>query len=210
MGGFFAMDGKGFRFFSTASELVILNLLWLICCIPLVTVGAATTALYTVIIRMVKNEDSYLVKGFFTALKENFIQATCIWLILAGAVAVLYFDFYFSSHAPVEGAAVLFIPFVLIAVLVAFAALYAFPMQAVFVNRVGRTLKNSLLMALAHLPLSAAALAVALGPAVVPMLFSRHPGAAIFFDCVIGFAFFAWVNAHIFVKIFQKYIDKIC
>lgn len=71
MGGFFSIDGKGFRFLSTMSELVTLNLLWLLCCIPIVTIGASTAALYTITIKMVKNEDSYVIRGFFSSFKQK-------------------------------------------------------------------------------------------------------------------------------------------
>ncbi len=208
MGGLFAVDGKGFRFLSTASDLVILNLLWLLCCLPIVTIGASTTALYAMLIKMVRHEDGYLVRGFFSSFRLNLRQATGIWLIFLGVIAVLYFDFYFSAHAPFEGAAVLFVPFAMVAGLLALTMLYVFPMQAVFENRIWKTFKNSLFMALAHLPISVLALVVAMGPAAVVFLLSDRLGLALFFDLVIGFAFFAWVNAHLFAKVFQRFLTE--
>ena len=61
MEGIFSVDGKAAGAIRTATDLVKLNLVWLLCCIPLVTIGASTTALYSVVIKMVKNEDSYVV-----------------------------------------------------------------------------------------------------------------------------------------------------
>ncbi len=206
MGGFFSIDGKGFRFLSTMSELVTLNLLWLLCCIPIVTIGASTAALYTITIKMVKNEDSYVIRGFFSSFKQNFKQATTIWMILLAAAAVLFFDFYFSSYAPVKGAAVLFVPFATAAALLVLVMIYVFPIQAVFKNTVWKTLKNSLYMALAYLPLSILAFVIAMGPLAVLFLFLDHFGSALFFNCVIGVAFFTWTNSHIFVKVFDRYM----
>ncbi len=206
MEGFFSIDGKGFRFFSTVSELVILNLLWLLCCMPVVTIGASTTALYTVLIRMVKKEDSYIVKGFFSSFRKNFRQATLIWLILLAVLGILYFDFYFSSHAPIEGAQILFIPFAAITAVLVLVTIYVFPIQAVFQNTVWKTLKNSLYMALAYLPLSVLAFVISMGPAAIMYLSADKWGTALFFNCVIGFAFFAWANCHIFIKIFRRYM----
>ena len=51
-------------------DMVCLNVLWLICCIPVFTIGASTTALYTVMLKMVKNEEGYIFRGFFKAFKE--------------------------------------------------------------------------------------------------------------------------------------------
>lgn len=208
MEGFFSVDGKGFQFLSTASELVILNILWLLCCIPIVTAGAATTALYAVAIKIVKNEESYVAKSFFHSFRQNFRQATVIWVLMLFVIAVLYFDFYFSAHAPIEGAAILFIPFAIIAVLWLLTMVYVFPIQAVFKNPVRRTLKNALYMALAHLPLSVLAVAAATGPVMIILLLRSNITLAVFLDCVIGCAFFSWVNSHIFVRVFQRYMPE--
>lgn len=65
MSSFFNMDSPVMRFLSRLCDLMILNILCLICCIPIVTIGASITALYSVTLKMVKGEDSYIAKGFF-------------------------------------------------------------------------------------------------------------------------------------------------
>ena len=75
-----------------------LNLLWFICCIPIVTAGASTTALYYVTLKMVKDEESGLTRAFFHSFKENFRQGTIIWLILLAAGIVLGIDGYVLYH----------------------------------------------------------------------------------------------------------------
>lgn len=202
----FSVDGKAFRFFGKMSDLVILNLLWLVCSIPVITLGASTTALYSVVIKMVKDEESYIVKSFFSSFRENFKQATVIWGILLAVFSLLYVDFFFSSHTPVTGGELLFIPFAIVAILTVLTSLYVFPMLAVFRNSIKKTLKNSLYMALAHLPFSAFIGLIAAGPGMLLFLLSGKVMLAIFIDLVIGIAFFAWVNAHIFVKLFERYM----
>lgn len=207
-GSFFSADGTGFQFFSTASNLVILNLLWVLCCIPVVTAGAATAALYAVVIQMIRGEDSYIVRSFFASMKQNFRQSTVLWLVMLSVAGILVFDLSFSSQALLPGAQVLFILTAMLAAVLALSAVYVFPIQAVFENSIKRTLKNALFMGLAYLPLSVLAVALALGPLAVLLVFSEKIWTALFFDLVIGFAFFAWVQAHIFVRIFQKYMPK--
>lgn len=208
MEGIFSVDGKAFRFFDKMSDLVILNFLWLICSLPVVTIGASTTALYSVVIKMVKDEDSYVARSFFSSFRKNFRQSTIIWGILIAVVAVLYFDFYFSSHTPMEGAELFFIPFTMIAVLILLTGLYVFPIQAFFQNSIKKTIKNSLYMALAHLPHSLLIGVISAGPCVVLFLLAGNASLAFLVDLVIGISFFAWVDAHIFVKIFERYIPK--
>ena len=60
-------------------DMMCLNVLWLVCSLPIFTIGASTTAMYTVMLKVVKNEEGYIVKGFFKAFKENFKKSTIIW-----------------------------------------------------------------------------------------------------------------------------------
>ena len=93
MGRFFNLDSPLMTFLSKMADLMILNLLTLICCIPIITAGDAMTALYYMTVKMVKNEECYLVKGYFKSFKENFKQATIIWLIalLVGIIMIVVF-----------------------------------------------------------------------------------------------------------------------
>ncbi|HAX53555.1 MAG TPA: hypothetical protein DIW07_01855, partial [Lachnospiraceae bacterium] len=85
-------DNVVMRALSRVCDFILLNILWMICSIPLFTIGASTTALYTVMLKIVKNEEGYIVKGFFRAFKDNFKKGTIIWLIMSGIGIVLGFD----------------------------------------------------------------------------------------------------------------------
>ena len=78
MGRFFNMDNKFFVFMGKIADLCMLNLLCIICCIPIVTAGASLTALYYVTMKMVRNEEAYIFRSFFRSFKQNFKQATVI------------------------------------------------------------------------------------------------------------------------------------
>ena len=75
MSSFFNMDSPVMRFLSRLCDLMILNILCLICCIPIVTIGASITALYSVTLKMVKGEDSYIAKGFFDTIPKSIDEA---------------------------------------------------------------------------------------------------------------------------------------
>ena len=77
----FNMDNKFFVFMGRVADLMILNILCIICCIPIITIGASVTAMYYVTLKMARNEESYIVRSFFKSFKENFKQATVIWLV---------------------------------------------------------------------------------------------------------------------------------
>ena len=82
MGRFFSMDNKFFTFMNKVADLCILNIICLVCCIPIVTAGASITAMYYVTLKMVRNEEAYIVRSFFKSFKDNFKQATIINLIM--------------------------------------------------------------------------------------------------------------------------------
>ena len=82
MSNLFNLDGPVLQFINKIVYSVYLNILWFICCIPVVTIGASTTALFYVTLKMSKNEEGNLTKAFFHSFRENLKQATIIWLIL--------------------------------------------------------------------------------------------------------------------------------
>ena len=171
---FFSMDSPLMRFLNRMADLIVLNLLSILFAIPalisgyltlaiygetgqlplvylLITallsfpVGASLTALHTVLIKMVKNEEGYIVKGFFKAFRDNFFQATAIGLLAAALTVLLIADLLI-----VKGWFRAF--FAAAAFLLYGMLLYVYPLQARFYNPVGRTIRNSLLMEIAAFP----------------------------------------------------------
>ena len=92
MGRFFDLESPIMRTLNRVADLMILNLLMIVCCIPVITVGASVTAMHYVILKMVRGEEGYLVKGFFKSFAANFKQATLIWLLMMVVIAVYVGD----------------------------------------------------------------------------------------------------------------------
>ncbi|NSG23771.1 YesL family protein, partial [Blautia wexlerae] len=85
---FLGQEGWLFRFLDRLWDLIVLNVLFIITCIPLFTVGAAISALYTVTMKGVRKEDSYIVRSYLSAFKENFKKSTILWLLMIGMLPV--------------------------------------------------------------------------------------------------------------------------
>lgn len=132
---------------------VYLNILWFICCIPIVTAGASTTALFYVTLKMVKNEEGNLTSQFFRAFRENFKQSTMVWLIMLALGLVLLLDGYVLYHLRFENAfwTVLTAIFFLVLVAYAIIAMYIFPLMARFDNTVLAMFKNSIMLGMRFL-----------------------------------------------------------
>lgn len=97
MDNLFSLDNKFFEVLGKITDIVILNLLCIILCLPIITIGASITATYSVTMKMIKDEETYIVKDFIKRFKENFKASTIIWSIMLIIGAVLAIDFYISK-----------------------------------------------------------------------------------------------------------------
>ena len=162
----FSPDSKFMTVVSRFADLLLLNLVFLLTCLPVFTIGAAVTALYTMCFRLMREEYSGLLRSYFSAFKSNFRQATCIWLLLLLIVcpALFYFYVLFSMDSLLRYFGFLFI---LISLLAAMTASYVFPWLSQFENTTGQALKNALILSISHLPRTLAIVAINLVPVIV-------------------------------------------
>ncbi len=153
MSEFFNPDNPIMRFITKIANSVYLNILWLICSLPVVTIGASTTSLFYVTLKMAKNEEGNLTAAFFRSFKENFRQATKIWLILLAAGMVFALDGYIFYHMRFENALWTIGTAIFLVALAAYAIIlmYIFPLLARFDNTIGAMFKNSIFIGMRFL-----------------------------------------------------------
>ena len=130
-----------------------LNLLWFICCIPIVTIGASTTALFSVTLKVINKEEGNLTINFFQSFKQNFIYATKVWLLLLSFGIILCIDGYILYHLKFEHIfwTILTAIFVIMVIGFHIILMYVFPLMASFDNTVFKTIKNSLFLGMKFL-----------------------------------------------------------
>lgn len=160
----FSPDSAFVQIVMDTGTLIWINLLWLLCCIPVFTIGASTAAMYRMVFNVIEHKSTHTA-DFFRAFKSNFKQGTMIWLLILFAAVCLYL--FYAVIAFYEARVVqlillaVFLCFLLLAALV---ALYAFPLTCYFENTLRGTLSNALIFALANPVRSVAALALTLLP----------------------------------------------
>lgn len=135
-----------------------LNLLWMVCSLPVLTAGAATAALYDVTLRLAREEEPPLTSRFFKAFRENFRQATILWLILLGVGALLGADGYIlyclskGTTGVVPVVCTLGLALIIAAAIAyVIVLLYVFPLVASVKNTNWAMLKNALLIGIHYL-----------------------------------------------------------
>lgn len=130
-------------------QLIILNVLWLVCSLPVVTLGASSTALHAVLFALLRGEDDRIVRRFFAAFGENWKRATAAWLALLPVIALCLFDWRFAT---------LMDSFLwkLLAVagfqIVGLICTFLFALIARYDNTVRNHLRNALLLGVGNLP----------------------------------------------------------
>lgn len=202
----FSMDSTFYRIISRLGDLLLLNLLFLLCCIPVVTIGASVTALYSVLLKLVRRESGYIVRGFLKAFRENFRQSTILWILFAGIGVIFYYDILFSGIIGGTAGSVLKVVFLFFGMVYLSVLSYVFAVQSRFENRIGRTVKNAFWMAMGYLPFTVSILVIEGLPLFVilwkPGWFWRLLPVML----SVGFAGLGYFCAVVFNFIFKKYM----
>lgn len=201
------------RFWSTIgkiTDVLLINLLTILCCLPVFTIGAAFTASYRVMMNVVRDAQSYTVKGFFAAFRDNFKKATGIWLIVLAAGAVNAADLWIL-HA-MEGNAFLYVLrylLIVTAILIIFIFLYVFPLTAVFENTVLNTIRNGFLMSLRHLPWTVLLVLIWAAPWLPLLLFANTILRVILpYMFFFGFGVCFLLSSLVFNHLFKAYMPR--
>lgn len=201
----FDLDSPLMNVLNKMADLMWLNILTLICCIPIITAGAAFTSMHYVALKIVRNEESYITRSFFKSFKTNFRQATLIWLMLLAVAAVLGGDYYIITKSGIQFSQVMIVLIMAAAVLVICTALYVFPVLARFDNTIMGTIRNAFIMSILQLPKTVVMLVMAFFPLIIYLVSLRLIPIIFLF----GFSLPAYASAMLYNKFFQKLEDQL-
>lgn len=209
MDNIFGYDNKFFEALGKITDIVILNFLFIVSCIPIITIGASLSAKYYVAMKMVKDEETYIVKEYVKRFKEDFRVSTIVWILIMVVGSVLAIDSYIYNMISSEVTRKVF-QFIctFICVILMFIITYAFPLISKFENTVKNTFKNSILISIQSLPYTIIMVVVNLSPMIIIFLFRNYWGYVVFFYAVIGYGVMAYINSIFFNKILDRYVNK--
>ena len=188
MGSLFNLDNPIWRFMGKLVDVFILTLLWAVCCIPIITIGPASTAVYYVTLKLVRDEESYTVRSFFKSFKENFKQGSVIGIIMTLLLVFFLYDIYLG------------IVFLGIFLLYLITLVYVYPLQAKFYNKIRFTLRNALFIGVKHIFRSLAMIIIAIAVIVGCLFFPPL--------ILLSYGLIAFLQSYFLVVIFDKYIPK--
>ena len=205
MAKLFRIDSPFMNAMTKLFDLIALNLIFLLCCLPIVTIGASCTALHTVTLKMAAGDEPPILKCFFLAFRDNWKQATLTWLLLLAAGAFLYVDLLIAAQGGTGGLAMKCV-FGFFSILYLLVLLYIFPIQSRYSNTIRMNLQNALLMAVRQLPKTICLAATV----ILPVLVALYGPVSVFVICivcflVIGCSLIACIQDKIILGIFSYY-----
>lgn len=207
MGGIFDLDGSLMRALNGFADMIVMSLWWLLGCLPLVTIGASTTALYYAAMKSVAHEGT-VTRNFWKSYRQNLKQSIVVEVILI-ILGILLYTLYRISFGVTGGLSgisqlgfqVLFFVYLIL-------LSYVFPVLSRFVLTVPQLFRNVLIMCIGDVPRTFGIVVIHLLPLLLIFLridwfFTALPMLAALIPGIV-----ATLNAGMFLKIFQKYIPQ--
>ncbi len=180
----FGFDGGFINGCSMLFDLFVLGLLWILCSLPVVTIGASSAALYYAVVKSVKKRNGYAAREFFRSFRCNLVPGIFLTVIVLAVTFVLQLNIGILNARTDSYVGLFFIcVYVVALVYVALAACYLFPALSRFAMGPGWLLKLSLYMVVKYLGTSVvlALIVVSAGAFIfrIPMLLFVLPGPAV-------------------------------
>jgi len=188
MKGFFSTEGIVYKVMTVIYQLVVLNLLWCLTSIPVITVGASTTALFYVAGKIIRKEEVHEFKDYLTGFWDNFKQATCIWLILCAAYLMIFTNLSFIEKYKSMGTMMLIIQLPVL-VQIVIVTVFVFPLLSRFQANTLSIIKTSWILGIKHIfscctsiaIVAAAVFIASLVPALFLMIFTSMTALGVYF-----------------------------
>lgn len=196
----FKTDGPIFTFLGKIFDMMVVSLIWLVCCLPVVTIGAATTALYYTVAKVIRRDRGYIFKEYFKAFKMNFWQGTIIWLITAALACLFYFEAQFAPRMGGQQEQIFTYLFLILGVILLFIVIYVFPILSRFSMNIVQIFRTAIFMMLKHF-LNTIGMAIIVIWAV--FISSVLPPALMFIPGVA-----IWMMTYLMEPVLKKYTPK--
>lgn len=196
------------HFFGKAFDIIILNMLFILCSIPVITIGASYSAMYYAFFKKMREKDSSVSKTFFEGFKTNFKQATLAWLSVVLLIIILSVDIWMFGPTGMMSFTPFYYLLIIISCIIAFTIMYLFPIISIFKN----TLKNLVIFSFffAAKNILFTILIAFLNTFPLFFIFTNLNLFFFYFSIWIAFGFglIAFINSLLFIKLFESYLSS--
>ena len=207
MGGIFRQDSKFTMALNRIVDVVVLNVIFLLTCIPIITIGASLTAMYGVTLKWAKHEEPYVVRTFFRIWKENFVQSTICWVIEIFVFLILAMDVRICTFMTGGTQTLLLVVTGILGLLWLISVTFVFPIIAKFELPIKNILINSICMPLSNLMAAITVLAINVLPLLIAISSSVIFYLWVYLLIMGWFATVAYGESFFINRIFGMFID---
>lgn len=203
----FSVDNVVFQAISRVGDMFIMSLLFLFTSLPVFTIGASLTALNDITIKILRQRDSGIFRGYFKSFKSNFYQATIIWLIMLPIGAALFFMLYCTANYCEDKTVQLILGGLIIGacLIYAFTLVFVFGVQAVFNNTIKATIRTAFYMSIRNIGSS---LLIVVSLVAISVVCWYLPIVSFFF-LIFGVGLFALIFNTRILTVFRKYNNEL-
>lgn len=196
------------RIFGFLGQLIALNLLWIVCSLPIITAGASTTALFYCTLKLHKDGDIRVFHDFFKSFKQNFRQSTLIWIVVAAVGAVLYMEKEALTAMP-DGMSQIFTYVIWAAGICLIAvALYIFPTVAAFENKTRVLITNAFYFAVKKIGYTLAVAVITILPMTMTLVDAKLFPIYLLIWLMVGFSLTAYADSWFLWRLFRPYFAE--
>ncbi len=206
MKGFFSVDGALLRVLNKVMYIVEVNLLFLLCCIPIITIGASATAMYTVLFKFHRGLEPPIIKTFFGAFKSNFKTTLKVWIPMLVITVTLLLNFYILNNSEVitTGANAFRIFLDLVTIIMLALWVYLYPAIAFFDNNIWGYLSYSAALAVTKLPRTILLMVINVVPIVlIVMILQAYVAVGAVLLLCLGFTISAYPSCMVLLPMFS-------
>lgn len=201
------MDSYGgndfFNFMNRLGDIIFLNLVFLLTCIPIVTIGDALVSLYSISLKMARGEEGYVIRGYFKAFKENLKQGLIVGIVLEIILSVLGLDAWFLYYSTESYRDAGLMVTVAALVFVVMVTQFLFPLMARYENSISNTIRNAILLSISKLPYTVALIAIGAIPAIL-VYFTSYAWIYVIFA---GASVSVFLQCKVLSRLFRKIED---
>lgn len=203
MGNLFNTDSPFFVFLGKVADIIAVSFLWVLLCIPIITIGPATTALYYVVVKVIRKERGYIFREFMKSFKLNFKKGAIVGIFNILIFVILVFDIYYAwSWMSIDlNMGLLFLGvFLALTLIVLCITIYLYPILSRFDLSVKQLIKSTVFMSMKHLPYT-----LILALTTIAAIFIVYAGPVMLF--IIPGAL-TYLNSYIIERVFRKYMQS--
>lgn len=201
MSKIFSTEGKIYSGMERIYQILLLNSIFIISCLPVVTIGAALASAYGTAYKMIDHSEGVLYKEYLRQLRLNMLPATKLWVLILAVIGAGFWTFPYVQSFMVGNKIAYYLTMVFITFLV-LMSLYLFPLIARFDNSLSGTVVNAMILSLKHLPQSIIVFFITIGGVVIVPIYLPK---LLFVWLFTGIGTVIFINANILMNVFKKY-----